>query len=229
MGQGSSGGGSGIPGGLLGPILVALFGLGAASAIIWTVTQGGGGKDDPTVVQPTPPPTVASPSEAPPTPQPTAATGDHGPANIDKAALREGYDDAAVVVFTMYGMPPQVGLEADDPDDIITQRFEVQCLPDLTFPGPCVQYYIVRRGASVRIIGGDSRAGFWPALEYVRGGGCDIEGDGRDISCPLTIFQDTDVVAVYYGGESPGLPHYTYPQCPTQRGDNPPAWSARCP
>lgn len=228
MSQGSGSGSGGIPGGPLGPILVALFGLGAAGAIIWTVTRGGGG-DNQTIGQPTLPPTVASPSEVPPTEPPTNSRGPHGAAAVDKTALKVGYDDAVVIVFTMYGMPPQVGLEADDPADIITQRFEVQCLAEVTFPNPCVQYYIVRNGAHVRIVGGDSRAGFWPALESVQGGGCDMEGDGGDFECLLVAAADTDIVAIYYGGESPGLSHYTYPTCPTQRGQSPPSWMSRCP
>ena len=77
------------------------------------------------------------------------------------------------------------------------------------------------------ISAGDSLAGYWPALDYVSGA-CNLTGNGQDQTCTITVFQDTDVIAVYYGGESPGLSHYTYPTCPTQR-TNPPAWAARCP
>ena len=227
-GEGSSGGSGGLPGGPLGPILAALAGLGAAGAITWTIINGGGGGGGNNTADPTSlPPTVAAPSEVAPT-QPPSSTGSHGAAGIDKDELKEGYDDAVVLVMTGYGMPPRLSAAAVNPDEELSGAFVRQCIPDDLYPEPCVSYLIVRRGASVMVQAGDSRAGYWPNLDYVRGGGCDLKGNGQDQTCTITLFQDTDIVAVYSGGESPGLLHYQYPTCPTQRGNNPSAWTSRC-
>ena len=86
----------------------------------------------------------------------------------------------------------------------------------------------MKKGAVVKLSAGDSKAGYWPVLESVRGPGCNLEENGKDQTCTITVVGDVEYTAKYYGGESPGKLHFTYPECPTQRGNNPPAWMSRC-
>ena len=229
-GLGSSGGGQGgIPGGPLGPILAALAALGAAGLITWTIVNGGGGGGDktPTADATQLPPTVSEPSAVAPT-QPPSSSRPHAPAGVNKEELKEGFDDAAVLVITAYGMPARVSAAADNPDEELSGAFVKQCIPDDIFPEPCVSYLVVKRGASVTVQAGDSKAGYWPVLDSVSGA-CNLTGNGQDQTCTFTLYQDSDIVAVYSGGESPGLSHYQYPTCPTQRGNASAPWTSRCP
>ncbi len=226
-GSGSSGGG-GLPGGPLGVLLATLLGLGVVGSITWTIMGGGGGGDSPAAPTAQVIATVADASPAVTrTAQPTPATGAHGPAPVDKEALKEGYpDDSAVLVMTLYGQPPRVSATAANPDDIYAEGFQRQCLRE-TYPDPCVYYYVVKPGTQLTVSAGDSRAFWWPDLEWVKGGECNIDTGGQgaptDLTCRVTVQLDVDLVAVYFGGESPGLAHYTYPTCPTQR-DRAPDW-----
>lgn len=229
MSNGGSTGGGVIPGGPLGPLLLILGGLGAAGLITWQIFGGGGG--DPKVTAPTVvPPTIVD-VVAPTVPAAvTAAPGFYGPAAIDRDALREGYDeDAVLLTITAYGMPARVSATADNPDDSYSNGFVSSCPPDDIYPQPCVSYVLAKRGASVTVSVGDSRAGYWPVLDYVRGAGCDIVGNGRDQTCKISLSSDVDLVALYSGGENPGLSYYAFPTCPTQRGAATSAWQSRCP
>jgi len=226
-GSGSSGGG-GLPGGPLGLLLAALLGLGAAGFITWTIVRGGGGSDSPA---PTTTQNIATAADASPATtrlaQPTTAPGAHGPAPVDKEALKEGLpEDSAVLVMTLYGQPPRVSATAANPEDIYAEGFQRQCLRE-TYPDPCVYYYVVKSGTQLTVTAGDSRAFWWPGLESVKGGECNIDTEGQgaptDRTCRVMVQLDVDLVAVYFGGESPGLAHYTYPTCPTQR-ERAPDW-----
>jgi hypothetical protein len=78
----------------------------------------------------------------------------------------------------------------------------------------------------------DSRAGFWPVFDSLRGSGCELTGgDGRDVACTLSLYADTDLVAMYSGSDSVSG-DYQYPKCPggeaRQRAAASSAWVARC-
>ena len=227
---GSGDGGS--SGGLSGMNKVAMLLAGGtiAGLIGWFVFPGGG-EDKPapqlastTVAEATLPHGggAVAPTVVPSSPVP-------GRAGIDREALTAGYPDGALLTITAYGMPARVSAALENEDDSVFTRGTVkQCVPDEQFPDPCVYYWLVKKGTSATITAGDSRAGYWPSLESATGAGCNLAGDGLDHTCTITVAADVDIVATYYGGESPGLAHYTYPVCPTNRGPAPPAWASRC-
>mgnify|MGYP001000202368 CR=1 FL=1 len=71
----------------------------------------------------------------------------------------------------------------------------------------------------MRLYGGDSRAGYWPVLDYVNGAGCNVSAPViADFSCPFTLVSDTTVNAGYSGseGSAPGT-IYRYPACPPSK------------
>lgn len=225
-GSGSSGGSGGSSNKvgmlLLGAGLVAIIGLFGPRLV--------DGDDDDKAPKATPVPTIAVSNGAPATQVPTSApTARPGPTTratpVDD--LR-GDPNNAILTITAYGMPARVSAAAEDPSISVRQRQKASCSPDDQYPEPCVTYYVAPRGTTLKVTAGDSRAGYWPALDFVRGAGCDLQGDGRDLTCIIALTGDVEVTAQYYGGENPGLFHYQFPTCPTQRGNNPPAWAARC-
>jgi hypothetical protein len=157
---------------------------------------------------------------------------------FDKTTLRLD-PDAVIVAITAYGMPARVAIVVqNDGDRLSTGMFDpargvnTGCLPDTQFPGPCVSYAVVRKGASVNITAGNSRAGFWPNLDFLRGPGCDLGRTGdRDHVCTITVSADVEFVAVYYGEDTPnGL--YQFPKCPAgealERARASSQWARRC-
>lgn len=228
-GSGGSGGSGGV-GGARG-VMAALAALGAAGLIgwmIWGGAGGGGNGGGPTPTQQAQlPPTVPSAPTAADA-QPTTTTV-YGPAAFDREKLREGHPDAVILTITAFGLPARIGAEIADADNQKLDSGQVKtCTPDEIYPDPCVWYWVVKRGTAVAVSAGDSRAGYWPDLDFVQGPGCNLKGgSGVDQSCALTLESDVDLTAVYFGSESPGLAHYQYPTCPTQRS-RPPAWASRC-
>lgn len=241
--SGSSGGGSG--GGLSGASKVAIVIAGGtvAGLIGFFVVPDGDDGDDP---PPTPAVTIVATATRPPEPDgsssvvtvPPAATVVAKPSGIDRKALTDGYPEGALLTITVFGMPARVGATfEDEANSVYTRGMFVRdpgtaCMPDQQYPDPCIYYWLVKPGTNVTVTAGDSRAGYWPAFEAVHGPGCELVGGdsgGQDVSCTLTLALDVEMVATYYGSERPGLAHYTYPVCPTQRGEQPPSWAARCP
>lgn len=111
-----------------------------------------------------------------------------------------------------------------------------QCNVNEYYPLPCTYFALVRPGAEITLIAGDSRAGYWPILERSEGSAeCTRAQPFASDTVELCTFKMTDhrKLRVYWsGGESPGLLHYVYPTCPTQRtppGDpRTPPFAARC-
>lgn len=237
-GSGSNRGGSG--GGLSGANKVAMAVAGGtlAGLIIWFNWPGGGADDVPA---PTPVVTVVNTIEPEPgdgVSGPTAAPASAAPqaASADREAITAGYPEGALLTITAFGMVARVGATFEDEENSVFTRgmfardTTTQCVPDEQYPDPCIYYWLVKSGTVVTVTAGEALAGWWPSLEYVRGPGCDLTGNGLDQTCTLTLAADVELVATYYGGESPGNPHYTYPVCPTRREGPPapPAWTARC-
>lgn len=232
MAGGSSsggGGGGGVGSGALTRIIAAITAAGGAGLIgfmIWNGGGGGGGSVSPTA-QVQLPPTVRAVTVAVPTAGATSSAV-FGPAAFDREALKEGNPDAVVLTITAYGLPARVSAQVTDSDNQkIAQGYIKSCAPEDLFPEPCVSYWVVKRGATVTVTAGDSLAGYWPNLDAVTGPGCNLSGGGTDQTCTLNLLSDVDLTAVYSGGESPGLAHYQYPTCPTQR-QRPPSWASRC-
>lgn len=175
-------------------------------------------------------PTVSGGNTAPPpptsVPEPTkATTGEMGSPDDD---LR-GDPGNVILTITVYGLPGRVGAELVDKGQEMRQRQAKACVADL-YPEPCITYYIVKPGTSLRITGGDARAGMWPVLEYFRGAGCNVEGPvSKDFSCQVVITSDTNAEARYYGDTTPSG-RYSYPKCakPGDRGNVLSAWMERC-
>ena len=138
-------------------------------------------------------------------------------------------DDDAILTIVAYGMPARISAAPKDPSASMGSTVREVCIPETQFPKPCITDYRVKKGTEVVITAGDSLAGYWPELESVEGGGCNITPGDKDVSCTLTLVGDVEVVAKYSGGENPGLWHYVYPTCPTQRGNSPPSWAKLCP
>jgi hypothetical protein len=231
---GGSGGSSGSGGGAAkaGAVILAILG-GITGLIILT---GGGGDDAPAAVGTTAPTQNTgggnSAATVPPSSSSPQTTG------FDREALRGGDPEAVVVTVAAFGLPARVSVTADSPDDVISQGMfdpaegvDFACLPDDQYPNPCVSFVVVKRGAAVTITAGNSRAGFWPNLDRLEGGGCTMPGTGTDtdVTCGFSAFQDADVIAYYYG-DTTASGKYLYPNCPvaSDRGNNPPAWASRC-
>ena len=223
-----SDGGSGGSGGM-NKVAMLLAGGTVVGLITWFLWPGGDdGKPTPTPATTVAVATVPSGGSTVPTIPPGSSAPQ--PAGIDRKALTAGYPDGALLTITAYGMPARVSAIIEDEDNtVFTHGAIKQCVPDEQFPDPCVYYWLVKKGTPATITAGDSRAGYWPSLESVAGAGCDIKGDGVDHTCTITLSADADIVATFYGGESPGLAHYVYPVCPTNRGPSSPAWASRCP
>ncbi|MFN8617554.1 MAG: hypothetical protein U0837_10685 [Dehalococcoidia bacterium] len=216
-GGSSSGGGSSankvgallLGGGLL--AIIAIFGPRAFG-------------DDDEQVQPAPtaeglPSGGGSPLTPAPTAQPTARPQPTTrPTQTADEELR-GSPDNVILTVTVYGMPGRVGAETIDRSIEIRQRQKGSCAPADQYPGPCVTYYVAKRGTAMRLYGGDSQAGYWPAIDYVSGAGCSISRPLiGDFSCPFTLESDMSVEAGYYGseGSAPGT-IYRYPNCPPSK------------
>lgn len=166
----------------------------------------------------TPAPTAQPTARPQPTTRPTQTADEE---------LR-GSPDNVILTVTVYGMPGRVGAEPIDRSIEIRQRQKGSCSPDDQYPEPCVTYYVAKRGTEMRIYGGDSQAGYWPALSSVSGAGCNVSGPLRaDFSCPVTLLSDMGVEARYYGDTTNGGTVY-YPKCPASLGNSRPTWASRC-
>ncbi len=110
------------------------------------------------------------------------------------------------------------------------------CDVNQDYPLPCTYFALVRPGAEITLVAGDSRAGYWPILERSEGSAeCTRARPFASDTVELCTFRMTEhrKLRVYWsGGESPGLLHFVYPTCPTQRtppGDpRTPGFAARC-
>jgi hypothetical protein len=217
-------GGSGSSGGSGGGNKVAmLVGGGTLAGLIgWFVIYGGaGGSSDPT-------PTAVAVAPATATRSAPSGPATIPPASVAKPTRTPSTPSGVTLTITAYGLPARVSATfADEDNDVLDHGTRAPCTPDELYPDPCVYYWVVRKDAAVTISAGDALAGYWPALDSVSGPGCDITGNGRDQTCTLTVSADIELVAKFSGGESPGLAHYVYPTCPTQR-DRAPAWASRC-
>lgn len=104
------------------------------------------------------------------------------------------------------------------------------------YPLPCTYFAIVRPGAEITFVAGDSRAGYWPRLERSEGSAeCTrsqpFPSDTVEL-CKVKMSNHLKLKVYWSGGESPGLLHFVYPTCPTNRpppGDpRTPAFVSRC-
>jgi hypothetical protein len=195
---------------------------------------GGGDKDDTPPVQSSGPPvaTMIAPSPAP-------QSGNNSQTGIDKDALRRLDPNALLITLTAHGMPARVGIQAQNDSEVVSRgtfvlgKMNTACIPETQYPAPCVSYMLVKRGATVNVQFGDSRAGFWPLFGYIRGGGCDREGGGSiDRTCSIIMLSDVDMTAMYYGDTTPSG-RYQYPKCPVPEERSRPGatvepWIARC-
>jgi len=111
-----------------------------------------------------------------------------------------------------------------------------QCDVNEYYPLPCTYFALVRPGAQITLVAGDSRAGYWPVLERSEGSAeCTrarpFPSDTVEL-CTFTMTEHRTLRVYWSGGESPGLLHFVYPTCPTMRtppGDpRTPAFAARC-
>lgn len=235
MSSGSSGGGSSNGG--MNKVAAVLAGALGIVGLIIVLGGGGGGSSDVTAketVVPTTPP-VAAATIAQPTRAPSATNAP--PAGFDKEQLRNRDPNAVIVTVTAFGMPARVGIEAQNAGEVrsrgmfVAGNLNLACLPDAQYPNACVSYIVVQRGATVTVTAGNSRAGYWPILEKLSGGGCDrtAPNSDKDVTCTITVFQDADIVATYYGDTTPDG-KYFFPKCPANRGaaaaTSP--WIARC-
>lgn len=176
--------------------------------------------NDPEPADPEPVPTAqaAATATAMTSSQPTQPR--NPPPLFDRNTLRGRDPNAIIITVAGYGLPARVGIQAANDDEVLArgafdpaQGVERACKPQTQLPGPCISYMVVKRGASVTVTAGDARAGNWPALDYLRGAGCDIVGDGKDHTCRVTLGADADLEARFYGSESPGT-KFQYPTCP---------------
>jgi len=189
------------------------------------ILPGGEDEDAPTpspVVSPAAQPTIAATR-----PPATAAAipAQSTPALNDD--LRGGSENVILTIIA-YGMPARISARAEDPTVAVKARVREQCIADVQFPNPCITDYVVRRGTVLIVEAGNSLSGFWPSLDYVRGSGCDLKESAADQTCRIQLDSDASVEAMYFGGESPGDPHYQFPTCPTNRGNSPQPWMSRC-
>ncbi len=231
----SGGSGSGSSGSYNKVGMLLLGGLGLAGLIIFL---GGGDKDDPEpVVEATSAPTtVAAAPNVPVATRQTSQTNPQ-PSGVDKDALRLRDPNNVIVTVAAYGLPARVGITAQNDSEVksrgvyVAGNANLACLPDAQYPNACVSYMVVPRGATVTVTAGDSRAGFWPVLDSLRGPGCEKAGNGdRDVSCTLTLAGDADFTATYYGDTTPSG-RYVFPKCPvaSERGSATTSpWIARC-
>jgi hypothetical protein len=226
-------GGSGGNGGSynkVGALLLAAIG-GVIGFIVFT---GGGDNGGTEAVLPTSQPPVVGSSAPAATSQPS--TTEALQTGTEKETLRANYPNSVVITITAFGMPARVGIEAQNDAEVFSRgvyiagNTNLACLPDAQYPNPCVTYMVVQRGATVTVQAGNSRAGYWPILESLSGGGCDRPGTGddRDITCTLTLFQDADISARYYGEDTPNG-RYDFPKCPAgAAGSATSEWIKRC-
>jgi hypothetical protein len=145
----------------------------------------------------------------------------------------------ATLTVRMHSDVPRVRVEFTNRErDLIVDGYMYRdiaapCMGD-NYPDPCVYVAIVNRGAEFTLYAGDSRAGFWPSLESTNGPGCSYSGvPPQEKVCTSSLTENREIDVYYYGGESPGLLHYTYPTCPTRRAGPPggprlPKFEPRC-
>jgi hypothetical protein len=138
-----------------------------------------------------------------------------------------GDPDNVILTITANGMPARISAQATNPSVEVRQRQKASCVPDDQFPGPCVTYYVAKRGTEMKITAGDSRAGYWPVLQGVHGGGCELPESSQDVSCTINLQSDVEVTATYYGSDTPNGT-YVFPVCPAKRSSPQPSWASRC-
>lgn len=191
--------------------------------LIILLGPGPGGGDGSPTPEPTSAPVVGndSPATVSPAQQPTRA-----PATAPPTRPGTGGEGEAIVTIIAYGMPARVAPTLAGSNDTLRGEFREQCIPDIQFPRPCVIDYPVQKGTSITIRAGNSLAGYWPVLKSVKGPDCNLGEASRDQECTFTVFGDLEYEARYYGTEN--NTELLYPKCPTQRGNNPPAWASRC-
>lgn len=100
------------------------------------------------------------------------------------------------------------------------------------FPDPCRNWYLVKKGAKVTITGGDSRSGWWSSLDRTEGSAACTTHEPYSSDtvriCSFTMDSDYKISMYWYGSEFPGLTHFVYPTCPTQRKATDRPFAARC-
>ena len=106
------------------------------------------------------------------------------------------------------------------------------CIGAEFFPEPCRNWMFVKKGARVTLTAGDSRAGWWSSLDRSEGSAecTTAQPYPRDTVqlCSFTMDSDRHISIYWSGGESPGLSHYVYPTCPTQRRPGARVFEAAC-
>ncbi len=100
------------------------------------------------------------------------------------------------------------------------------------YPLPCTYFALVRPGAEITFVAGDSRAGYWSQLERSEGSAeCTraqpFPTDTVEL-CKVTMSNHLKLKVYWSGGESPGLLHFVYPTCPTRRPPPGPKFADRC-
>ncbi len=224
MAGGSGGGGGGRS---VNKVALAICGVGVAGLIIFFNPPGGdddpSGDDEP---QPTAASIVERPTTAPTVPAATTRAVQSAPP-ARPPGLQVGPDEA-VLTLIAYGLPARFSPTLEGSNDTLRGEFREQCTPDIQYPNPCIFDYVVKKGTNVTIHAGDSRAGLWPVLKSVRGPGCTLDGgDGRELSCTVTVGADMSFEAKYFGSQSVDS-EYIYPACPKNRGNSPQGWMSRC-
>lgn len=207
---------------------------------------GGAGLPDRDTPPPTPPgaPTpIVFPDGAPPWPpyigQPLqqellrGAVGDY---------LRAGGRPLLLLEVEYYAAVPRADVQFTNPErdrlyyNTASGTRVGPCDVNEHYPLPCTYFAVVRPGAEIALVAGDSRASYWPVLERSEGSAeCTrakpFASDTVEL-CKFTMAGHRKLKVYWSGGESPGLMHYVYPTCPTNRtppGDpRTPAFAARC-
>lgn len=229
MAGGSGSGGASSGGGSVNKTALLLFGAGLTAII--AIMGPRILPDDEAEPEPEPAPSVSvvagggeKPVSSVTAAQPTRAQSS-APVRPIPDDLRSDPNDA-VLTIVAYGLPARISATARDPAISLRQRVREFCSPDI-YPEPCITDYVAKKGTVLTITAGDSRAGPWPVLDYVTGGGCNLKGNGDDLKCEITLTGDIQVEAWYYG-EVSGAPAFQFPKCPPDKGSNPPAWVSRC-
>ncbi len=175
---------------------------------------------------------IAAATSAPASPPPPP------PPMFDREALRGRDRNAVVLTITAYGMPARIGVQAANDSEVRSRGafdaglgVDYACNPDTQYPNPCVTYIVTQRGANVTVTAGDARAGLWPLLESLEGGGCKLTDGATDKSCTVTLAADIEMTARYYGEDSSGK--HPFPKCPPNTAEYrarfpSSAWLARC-